>query len=66
MASYQLWDAPAAFAVAQNVKLLIGVQNLFDTNPPYSNVGDPPLGYDPNYADPRGRRWTVGLRASWT
>ena len=63
--SYSLWDAQAQFAVAQNVKLLIGVQNLFDTNPPYSNVGDTLLGYDPSYADPRGRRWTVALRASW-
>jgi len=66
VASYSLWDAQAQFVVAQNVKLLIGVRNLFDTNPPYSNIGDPALGYDPNYADPRGRCWTVGLRASWT
>jgi iron complex outermembrane receptor protein len=63
--SYSLWDAQAQFAVAPNVRLLFGVQNLFDTNPPYSNVGDTLLGYDPSYADPRGRRWTVGLRASW-
>jgi iron complex outermembrane receptor protein len=65
VAAYQIWDAQAAFTVAQNVKLLIGVQNLFDANPPYSNV-DPQLGYDPTYADPRGRRLTVGLRASWS
>jgi iron complex outermembrane recepter protein len=65
VASYSLWDAQAQFAVAQNVKLIVGVQNLFDTNPPYSNVGDTLLGYDPIYGDPRGRRWTVGLRASW-
>ena len=39
MAAYQIWDAQATFTAAQNVKLLIGVQNLFDTNPPYSNVG---------------------------
>jgi iron complex outermembrane receptor protein len=66
VASYSLWDAQAQFVVAQNVKLIIGVQNLFDTKPPYSNTGDPALGYDPYNADPRGRRWTVGLRASWT
>ena len=45
--SYSLWDAQAEFAVAPNVRLLFGVQNLFDTNPPYSNVGDTLLGYDP-------------------
>ena len=66
VASYSLWDAQGQFVVAQNVKLLIGVQNLFDASPPFSNIGDPVLGYDPSYADPRGRRWTVGLRASWT
>ena len=36
-----------------------------DAAPPLSSV-DTTKGYDPSYADPRGRRWTVGLRASWT
>ena len=64
VASYQLWDAQAEFALARNAKLLVGLQNLLDANPPYSNVGNQ-IGYDPSYADPRGRRWTVGFRASW-
>jgi iron complex outermembrane receptor protein len=64
--AYQLWDANAVFTIARNVKLLLGVQNLLNTAPPLSTIGDPLLGYDPSYADPRGRRWTVGLRASWT
>jgi iron complex outermembrane receptor protein len=64
--AYQLWDATAVLTIARNVKLLFGVQNLLNTAPPISTIGDPILGYDPSYADPRGRRWTVGLRASWT
>jgi len=62
--SYQLWDAHATFALSRNVKLLFGVENLLNAAPPLSITGDL-LGYDPSYGDPRGRRWTVGLRASW-
>jgi outer membrane receptor protein involved in Fe transport len=51
--------------VGRSVKLLLGVDNLFNTAPPLSITGDL-LGYDPLYGDPRGRRWTVGLRASWS
>jgi iron complex outermembrane receptor protein len=62
--AYQLWDAHAIFTVGRNVKLLLGVENLLNAAPPLSITGDL-LGYDPSYGDPRGRRWTVGLRASW-
>ena len=64
VATYRLWDAQVAFTVARNVKLLLGIQNLFGANPPFSNA-DPGFGYDPSYADPRGRRWNLGLRGSW-
>jgi len=63
--AYQVWDAHAIFTVARNVKLLFGVENVLNAAPPLSSV-DTAKGYDPSYADPRGRRWTVGLRASWT
>jgi iron complex outermembrane receptor protein len=63
--SYQLWDAHAIVTVSRNVKLLLGAENLLNAAPPLSNVGDPILGYDPSYADPRGRRWTVGVTANW-
>jgi len=63
--AYQLWDAHVTFTATPRVKLLFGVENLFNTAPPLSITGDL-LGYDPLYGDPRGRRWTVGLRASWT
>jgi iron complex outermembrane receptor protein len=62
--AYQLWDLHGIFTVGRNVKLLLGVENLLNAAPPLSITGDL-LGYDPFYGDPRGRRWTVGLRASW-
>lgn len=64
VAAYQLWDAQVQVTAWPNVTLLFGVQNLLNTDPPFSNV-DPGLGYDPSYADPRGRRWTLGVRARW-
>jgi iron complex outermembrane receptor protein len=65
VASYQVWDAHAIFTVRRNVKLFLGVENLLNAEPPVSTVND--VGYyDASYADPRGRRWTIGLRASWT
>jgi iron complex outermembrane receptor protein len=63
--AYQIWDAHAIFTVARNVKAVFGVENLLNAAPPLSSI-DTAKGYDPSYADPRGRRWTVGLRASWT
>jgi iron complex outermembrane receptor protein len=66
VSAYQLWDAHATFTLARNVKLLLGVENLLNAAPPFSTFGDPIVGYDARYADPRGRRWTLGVRASWT
>jgi iron complex outermembrane receptor protein len=39
------------------------VQNLLDRKPPYSRQGDYfQVGYDPTYADPRGRTFVLGAR----
>ena len=55
---YSLWDLSGAYAVDPRFKLRIGVQNLFNKSPPYSNQAYYFLsGYDPSYTDPRGRRW---------
>jgi iron complex outermembrane receptor protein len=58
--SYSLWDLSAAYVVDPRLKLRVGVQNLFDRSPPYSNQAFYFLsGYDPSYTDPRGRRLYV-------
>jgi iron complex outermembrane receptor protein len=56
--AYSLWDLSGAYAVNPAFKLRAGVQNLFDTAPPYSNQANFFIsGYDPSYTDPRGRRF---------
>jgi iron complex outermembrane receptor protein len=63
--AYSLWDLSGSWAVSQDWKLRAGVQNLFDTPPPYSNQAWYFLsGYDPSYTDPRGR--FVYLSAQFT
>ncbi len=66
VAAYRLWDGQFAFAVSRDVRVTLGVRNLFDTNPPSTNQANTfQVGYDPLYANPLGRTWTVGLVAAW-
>lgn len=54
--AYSLWDLSGSWAVDKALNLRVGVRNLFDTPPPYSNQAWYFLsGYDPSYTDPRGR-----------
>jgi iron complex outermembrane receptor protein len=56
--AYSLWDLSGAYAFDKNIKVRLGVQNMFDKSPPYSNQAYFFLsGYDPTYTDPRGRRF---------
>jgi iron complex outermembrane receptor protein len=63
---YSLWDLSGAYGVNTNLKLRMGIQNLFDTSPPYSNQAYYFLsGYDPSYTDPRGRRFYASANYSF-
>jgi iron complex outermembrane receptor protein len=58
VAMYQTFDAQVSFTGIQNLKIGVGVRNAFDQDPPYTNAGGQNYfqsGYDPGYADPRGR-----------
>lgn len=56
--AYSLWDLSASYQANKRLRLRAGVQNVFDTSPPYSNQAYYFIsGYDPTYTDPRGRRW---------
>ncbi|MDN4054849.1 TonB-dependent receptor [Massilia sp. YIM B02763] len=56
--SYSLWDLSGAYVFNPHLKLRLGIQNMFDRSPPYSNQAYYFLsGYDPSYTDPRGRRF---------
>ena len=51
-----LWDLQTSYTGFKNWKLTLGVKNLFDTNPPVSNVqGTFVYGFDSSYYDSRAR-----------
>ena len=54
--AYQTFDAQLAYNGFKGTKLALGVKNLTDRNPPYTNLTSNFLGgYDVSYGDPRGR-----------
>jgi len=56
VSSYSLWDLQARSTGIRNVTLALGVQNLADRAPPFTNqVYTRQFGYDPVYGDPLGR-----------
>ena len=51
-----LWDIQGSYTGFKNVTLTLGVRNLFDRNPPFSNQTNTfQIGYDPSYYDARAR-----------
>jgi len=60
---YETFDLSVGYKGIKNLSLNLGVQNLLDRKPPYSRQGDYfQVGYDPTYADPRGRTFVLGAR----
>ena len=65
VSSYQLFHFYGSYtgvANNKNLKVTFGVRNLFDKDPPYTNAGGQNYfqsGYDPGYADPRGRTFIL-------
>jgi iron complex outermembrane recepter protein len=56
VASYSVWDVQARYSGWRDTVIVLGVKNLFDRDPPFTNQPyTTQVGYDPNYADPRGR-----------
>lgn len=54
--AYETVDLQASYSGFKGLRFTLGVKNLFDRNPPYTNQGFSfQSGYDPQYADPRGR-----------
>jgi iron complex outermembrane recepter protein len=61
--AYELWDLQLRYSGLKRLELRAGIRNLFDKDPPYSNAGGQTSfqgGYDPAYADPRGRFYYLG------
>jgi iron complex outermembrane recepter protein len=55
VAGYDIWDLDTRYTGFENLTLALGVRNLMDRAPPFTNLQRLPVGYDPSYADPRGR-----------
>ena len=56
--AYETLDTHLSYTGFKDLKLALGIKNLLDRNPPYTNSGGQTSfqsGYDPQYADPRGR-----------
>jgi iron complex outermembrane receptor protein len=54
--AYSLWNLSAGWEATKSLSLRVGVQNLLDKSPPFSQQGYFFLsGYDPSYTDTRGR-----------
>jgi len=56
--AYEIYDAQVQYTGVKNLSMTFGMKNVFNRPPPYSNAGGQTSfqsGYDPQYADPRGR-----------
>jgi iron complex outermembrane receptor protein len=52
--------------VDKSMRVRVGIQNLLDTQPPFSNQDQYFLAtYDPTYTDPRGRTFYASLSYSF-
>ncbi|CAG1001625.1 Vitamin B12 transporter BtuB [Burkholderiales bacterium] len=56
VSTMSLWDLQGSYTGIKNLKLTVGVKNLFDTDPPVTNQQYTFLsGFDPSYYDARAR-----------
>ena len=64
VSNYATMDAYVSWAVMKDLNLTLGINNLTNREPPYSNQGDVfQANYDPRFTDPTGRKYY--LRASY-
>ncbi|MRX11057.1 TonB-dependent receptor [Pseudoduganella sp. FT25W] len=60
--SYSTWSLSGNYSGIRHVDLTLGVRNLFDEDPPFTNQSTTfQQGYDPRYTDPLGRTWYARL-----
>lgn len=65
--NYDVWNLSGSYAAFRDWQFSLGVKNLADRNPPFTNQNftagnGAPGGYDPTYTDPRGRLWWAAAR----
>jgi iron complex outermembrane recepter protein len=60
--AYSTWDLSGSYRLNKQFSVRAGVQNLLDTDPPFSNQSYYFLStFDPTYTDPRGRNYFVSF-----
>ncbi len=58
--AYSVWSLSGAYSGFKNTEVTVGVKNLLNEDPPFSNqIGTFQSGYDPRYTDPLGRTFYV-------
>ena len=57
--TYSLWSLQGVYSGLRNTSIALGVLNLFDTDPPFTNSTG--VGYNKGYADVRGRTYYARL-----
>ena len=61
--SYSVVDAQVQYSGLASLVVGVGVRNAADRAPPVTNQNQSfQVGYDPTYADPRGRFWYLSMR----
>jgi len=61
--TYSLWNGYVSWKPIAPLTLLFGIQNLLNTDPPFSNqTTDWQSGYNPRYSDPYGRTFYTRIK----
>ncbi len=63
VAAYSTFDFRTGWSGIKNIDLAFGIRNLLDKEPPSTRVSQYfQVGYDPKFADPRGRTYYITAR----
>lgn len=52
-------------SVANGLTIAFDVENLTDEKPPFVDNAESRIGFDPEFASPRGRTFSISLRKAW-
>jgi iron complex outermembrane receptor protein len=67
--NYDVWNLSGSYSGLRNWVISLGIKNVLDRDPPFTNQtaipnGGGPAGYDPTYTDPRGRLYWASVKYS--
>jgi iron complex outermembrane receptor protein len=64
--TYDIWDVQGRCECFKNTSIVLGIKNLFDRAPPFSNqTVYSQVGYNPQYSDPLGRLFYAKLTVAF-